>query len=229
MSKIYIETSIVSYLTARPSNNLIAAAWQKETIDWWETQKDRFDLFISEVVIEEASRGDETASARRLAALEDIKVLQLNEKSVALSKALIAEGGMAKKALEDALHVAISAVEEVDFLLTWNCKHINNAEMKPNIRKIIEAHGYRCPEIATPIKLRGVDKMTDEILKELWEIKESIAKEHGNSIDGLAEYYLRKQSIRNDRLHRKEREEKADGDREKPHGSPSHTIARTGP
>lgn len=75
MAKIYIETSIVSYLTARPSSNLIASAWQKETSDWWDTQKNRFDLCISEVVIEEAARGDESAAARRLAALEGIDVL----------------------------------------------------------------------------------------------------------------------------------------------------------
>ncbi len=158
MPKIYIETSIVSYLTARPSNNLIAAAWQKETIDWWETQKDRFDLYISEVVIEEASRGDESAASRRLLALEDIEVLQLNEASIALSKALIDEGGIPKKALDDAFHVAIAAVEVIDFLLTWNCRHIDNAEMKPIIRKIIETHGYQCPEIATPTELMGVQE-----------------------------------------------------------------------
>ncbi len=63
MSKVYIETSIVSYLTARPSNNLIAAAWHKETVDWWETQRDRFDLYISEVVVEEAGRGDDPGIA----------------------------------------------------------------------------------------------------------------------------------------------------------------------
>ena len=89
MAKVYIETSIVSYLTARPSNNLIAAAWQRETIDWWETQKGRFDLYISEVVIEEASRGDASAASRRLAALEGIEVLLLNKAAVELSKILI--------------------------------------------------------------------------------------------------------------------------------------------
>jgi len=158
MAKIYIETSIISYLTARPSNNLIAAAWQKETIDWWDTQKGRFDLYISEVVIEEASRGDKSAASRRLAALEGIEVLQLNNASIELSKTLIEEGGIPKKALDDALHVAIAAVQDIDFLLTWNCRHIDNAEMKPKIRKIIKAHGYKCPEIATPIELMGVQK-----------------------------------------------------------------------
>ncbi len=156
MAKIYIETSVVSYLTARPSNSLIVAAWQKETIDWWETQKDRFDLYISEVVVEEASRGDPSAVSRRLAALEGIEILRLNKSVVDLSKALIQEGGIPKKALDDALHVAITTVHRIDFLLTWNCRHIDNAEMKPKIRKIIEEQGYLCPEIATPIELMGV-------------------------------------------------------------------------
>jgi predicted nucleic acid-binding protein len=156
MAKVYIETSIISYLTARPSNNLIAAAWQKETVDWWETQRARFDLYISEVVIEEAGRGDESAASRRLEALEDIEVLQLDNISVELSKALINEGAVPKKALDDALHVAIAAVNGMDFLLTWNCRHIDNAEMKPKIRKTIKNHGHKCPEIATPIELMGV-------------------------------------------------------------------------
>lgn len=158
MAKIYIETSVVSYLTARPSSNLIASAWQKETSDWWETRKDRFDLYISEVVIEEASRGDESAASRRLAALEDIDVLPLNSSSIELAKILIEEGGIPRKALDDALHVAVAAVHGVDFLLTWNCRHLDNAEMKPKIRKIIENRGYRCPEIATPTELMGVQE-----------------------------------------------------------------------
>lgn len=156
MAKVYIETSIVSYLTARPSNNLIAAAWQRETVDWWETQKDRFDLYISEVVIEEAGRGDESAASRRLEALEDIDVLQLDKKSLALSKTLIEQSAVPRKALDDALHLALAAVNGMDFLLTWNCRHIDNAEMKPRIRKVIESQAYQCPEIATPIELMGV-------------------------------------------------------------------------
>lgn len=156
MAKIYIETSIVSYLTARPSNNLIAAAWQRETVDWWETQRGRFDLYISEVVVEEAGRGDESAALRRLRALEDLEVLQLDTKSVALSKALIEQGAVPRKALDDALHLAVAAVNGMEFLLTWNCRHIDNAELKPKIRSVIESQGYQCPEIATPIELMGV-------------------------------------------------------------------------
>lgn len=156
MKKVYIETSIVSYLTARPSGNLIAAAWQKTTMSWWETQRNRFKLYISEVVIKESGREDKSAAARRLKALEDIDILQLDETSVKLSKILIAEGGIPEKALNDSLHIAISAVQGMDFLLTWNCKHIDNAEIKPKLRNIIRGYGYQCPEIATPVELIGV-------------------------------------------------------------------------
>ena len=97
MQKIYIETSIISYLTARPSSNLIAAAWQKETLDWWETQRNRFDLYISNIVKEEAGRGDSGAASRRLEALASIPILPIYEDVVKLSKALIQEGGLPQK------------------------------------------------------------------------------------------------------------------------------------
>ena len=158
MQKIYIETSIISYLTARPSSNLIAAAWQKETLDWWETQRNRFDLYISNIVIEEAGRGDSGAASRRLEALASIPILPLNEDVVKLSKALIQEGGLPSKALDDALHIALSAVHGMDYLLTWNCRHIDNAEKKPLIRKVCLTYGFICPEIATPIELMGVNE-----------------------------------------------------------------------
>jgi len=158
MEKIYIETSIVSYLTARPSNNLIAAAWQKETLDWWTTRKHHFSLYISDVVLEEASMGDPTAASRRLEALAQIPVLSLNDEVVNLAKVLIQEGGLPEKALDDALHIALSAVHTMDYLLTWNCKHIDNAQKKPLIRKICHTYGFICPEIATPIELMGEDE-----------------------------------------------------------------------
>jgi len=158
MQKIYIETSIISYLTARPSSNLIAAAWQKETLDWWETQRNRFDLYISNIVMEEAGRGDFAAASRRLDVLASIPILPLNEAVVVLSKALIQEGGLPTKALDDALHIALSAVHGMDYLLTWNCRHIDNAEKKPMIRRICQNYGFVCPEIATPIELMGVNE-----------------------------------------------------------------------
>lgn len=152
---VYIETSIVSYLTARPTNDLLAAAWQKMTCDWWDSQRDRFLLYTSSVVTEEAGRGNPDAASRRLTALDDIPLLALTEEAVVLSKALIQEGALPSKALDDSLHIALTVVHRVDYLLTWNCRHIANAEMKPVVRKVCTAHGYSCPEICTPQELMG--------------------------------------------------------------------------
>jgi hypothetical protein len=153
---IYIETSIISYLTARPSSDLLAAAWQKVTIDWWDTQRSRFDLFASELVIEEAGRGDDTAVARRLEALAAVPLLAITDEVIALSQALIEARALPKKAIGDSLHIALSAVHGIDYLLTWNYRHIDNAEMKPIIRRACLAKGYGCPEICTPQELMGV-------------------------------------------------------------------------
>ncbi len=153
---VYVETSIVSYLTARPSSNLIAAAWQKATVDWWDRRRGKFSLYVSDIVLMEAGRGDSTAAERRLAALADIPVLEINDAAVGLSKALMAQGAVPENALDDALHIAVSAVHGVDYLLTWNCRHIDNAETKPVIRSVCAAQQHTCPEICTPQELMGV-------------------------------------------------------------------------
>lgn len=155
---VYIETSIVSYLTARPSNNLMAAAWQRATLDWWDTQRSRFDLYISNVVLEEAGKGDVHAAARRLDALAGIPRLAMTDGVVLLSKALIRAGAVPGKAVDDALHIAVSAAHGIDYLLTWNCRHIDNAEAKPVIRSVCAANGQTCPEICTPQELMEVSE-----------------------------------------------------------------------
>lgn len=156
LPKVYIETSIVSYLTARHSSNLTASAWQKETNDWWDTQRTRFSLCISDVVIEESSRGDPIAAKKRLNVLANIETLPINQNVTNLAQALINEGCIPQKSLDDALHIAVAAVHGIDYLLTWNCRHIDNAEIKPKVRKICRNYGFECPEIATPIELMGV-------------------------------------------------------------------------
>lgn len=153
---VYIETSIISYLTARPSSELLAAAWQKVTIDWWDTQRDRFDLFASEIVIEEAGKGDDIAVARRLKALNKIPLLSITDEVLLFSETIIRTGAIPKKAIGDSLHVALSAVHGVDYLLTWNYRHIDNAETKPLIRRICQENKYVYPEICTPQELMGV-------------------------------------------------------------------------
>lgn len=154
-ARVYIETLVVSYLTARPSSDLLAAAWQKATSDWWSLQRGRFDLCTSEVTLEEAGRGDREAAVLRVEALANIPRLAVTQAVVTLSKALVEGGALPAKALGDSLHIAVSAVHGVDYLLTWNCRHIDNAEVKPVIRRICTAHGYASPEICTPHELMG--------------------------------------------------------------------------
>ena len=155
---VYIETSIVSYLTARPSRDLLVAACQKITVDWWDYQRVRFELFISDIVLEEAGKGDTIAATRRLEALAQIPLLAITDEVVAFSETLIMAGALPKNALGDSLHVALSAVHGTDYLLTWNYRHIDNAEKKPIIRRICIENGYEYPEICTPQELMGVSE-----------------------------------------------------------------------
>ena len=152
---VYVETSVVSYLTARPSNDLLVAAWQKITVDWWDIQRNRFDLYTSGITIDEAGRGNSEAASRRLETLSDISILPVTEAVADLSKAFLEEKAFPTKALNDSLHVAVSAVHGIDYLLTWNFRHIDNAEIKPVIRRICAMYEYTSPEICTPQELMG--------------------------------------------------------------------------
>ena len=155
MPSVYIETSIVSYLTARPSQNLLVAAWQGITVEWWDYHRLDFQLCTSGLVLEEAGRGDPEAAARRLACLEGMPLLAATDEVIALAGTLLAPGPLPFAATEDAFHIALSAVHAVDYLLTWNCKHIANAQTKPHVREQCARNGYRCPEICTPQELIG--------------------------------------------------------------------------
>jgi predicted nucleic acid-binding protein len=151
--KVYIETSIPSYLTARPSRDVRAAAWQQITGQWWDEARSRYDLFTSELTLTEASAGNAEAAKRRLRAIEDVPELRIDREVQEFAERLIAEGGIPPQAEADALHVAVAAVHNIDYLLTWNCRHIDNATKKPIIRSICEKAGYSYPEICTPLEL----------------------------------------------------------------------------
>ena len=152
---VYIETSIVSYLTARPSHDVVSVATQRLTCDWWDTKRDLFDLFVSPLVLAEAEQGDVEAAARRLKALEFISSLEITVEADALASELLTQAALPSKAQDDALHIALAAVHGITYLLTWNCRHINNAEKKPIIRDICFKAGYQCPEICSPCELCG--------------------------------------------------------------------------
>ncbi|MGD9200488.1 MAG: type II toxin-antitoxin system VapC family toxin [Chitinispirillia bacterium] len=155
MNKVYIETSFFSFLTARKTKNLLTAAWQSITTEWWDTRRNNYDLYISELVFEEAKRGDEDAAQRRIIEMAGIPYLKITDKAIVLAKKLTQSGILPGKASDDALHLAISTVHNIDFLMTWNCRHLDNAEIKPKARHLLHKFGYVMPEICTPQELLG--------------------------------------------------------------------------
>lgn len=152
-SKDYIETSIPSYLAARRSQDVRVLANQETTTEWWENRRTHFDLFISEFVLAEAALGDPAAAQKRLDILRDIIVLDSTDDVRALGSALIAQGPIPPQAAIDALHIAIAAVNGMEYLMTWNCTHIANAVMRPRIEGVCRGKGYEPPVICTPLEL----------------------------------------------------------------------------
>jgi hypothetical protein len=153
---VYIETTIVSYLTARPSRDLIRAAQQEITREWWRYQSEQVELFTSQLVIVEASAGDPQAAAERIEMLRPLLVLAMTEPAVRLGIALIAAAALPAVAVRDAQHVAIAATNGIEFMLTWNCRHLANAFLRDRIEDVCEKSGFRAPKICTPEELPGV-------------------------------------------------------------------------
>ena len=153
--RVYIETTIVSYLAARLSRDIIQATHQKISWDWWNARRMDFNLYASQVVVQEVSAGDPDAARRRLEFMEGVPLLEVNDAVVALAGALIKEGALPAKAGDDALHLALSSVHGMDYLLTWNCRHLANAEMSGTRNSIICGHRFVPPVICTPEELLG--------------------------------------------------------------------------
>jgi predicted nucleic acid-binding protein len=151
-AKVYIETSIVSYLVAARSQDLIQAAHQEATRQWW-NRRTRFELFVSRFVTAEARRGDAGAAARRLEALRGVSMLSVGRDVPALATALVRAGALPQKARVDAVHVAIAATNGIDYLLTWNMRHLANAAIRGKIEEGCRRAGLKPPIICTPEEL----------------------------------------------------------------------------
>lgn len=152
---VYIETSLVSYLTARPSNNLILMANLEITRRWWEDLCGQFTLYISQVVLDEAAQGDPEMALKRLEVLQNLSVLELTEAVQNLGLQFLKRGSLPSKASDDAIHIAAATIHRLDYLLTWNCKHIANAQIQRKLAEICLDFGYRLPTICTPYELMG--------------------------------------------------------------------------
>lgn len=154
-ARVYVETTVVSYLTAWPSRDVVLAGHQQVTREWWDTRRASYELCISQLVLTEASAGDAQAAQDRLAVLQPMTVLETTDAAAELAKELIRTGALPAKAAGDALHIAVAAVHAVPYLLTWNCRHLANATMRPMIESACTANGFKAPIICTPEELIG--------------------------------------------------------------------------
>ena len=153
--RVYLETTIVSYLTARPSRNLILAAHQEVTRQWWEGPREQFGLYVSQFVVDEASDGDPTAAGERLKLLNGLPLLPLTDEVRDVATGLLDAGVLPRKAQADGVHIAVATVHEMDVLLTWNCRHLANAVILGNVGRHLRDSGYEAPIICTPDELMG--------------------------------------------------------------------------
>lgn len=150
---VYLETSFISYLASRPSRDLIVAANQQISQEWWQTCRPRFDVFVSQLVLQETSSGDPALAQQRLNILPGIPLLELKPEALILAEALVDRGPIPRKAVEDALHLAVATVNGMDYLLTWNYKHLANATMRFQIEQACRQNGYQPPVICAPVEL----------------------------------------------------------------------------
>ena len=151
--RVYIETTFVSYLTAWPRRDVVIAGHQQVTREWWDTRRASYELCVSQLVLDEASVGDAQAAQERLKVLQPMLVLETTSDAVELAKELLKAGALPPKAANDALHIAIAATKSVPYLLTWNCRHLANAVMRPVIESVCAAKGFTAPIICTPEEL----------------------------------------------------------------------------
>jgi len=152
---VYIETSIFGYLTARSTKNLILAANMEITNDWWEFRRSAFVLYASEAVLEEVAQGDAAIAVQRLELLRDFPLLELNQAVQSLAVQFLSRSNLPPKAKVDAIHIAAATVHGMDYLLTWNCKHIANAQIQGKLAEISLDFGYELPILCTPNELMG--------------------------------------------------------------------------
>ena len=156
--RIYVETSVLSYLTARPSRDVVIAGRQEVTREIWPRLLTEYDTYVSALVCEEAGRGDPEQARARLAAAAPFAMLDIDQECQALAERIVEEKGIPEEYPEDALHVAVAAVNGISAIITWNFGHLNNPFTRMMVRQSVENEGYRCPEICTPEELLEVEE-----------------------------------------------------------------------
>ena len=153
MESVYLETTFISYLVSPPSRDLVVAAHQQLTRDWWEQRRDHFRCVVSQVVRQEISAGDQAEARKRLEIADSLDVLAASPDAETLTDAIMNARILPARAVQDAAHVAVATVHSVQYLLTWNCKHLANAQISKQICDICSNRGFDMPQICTPEEL----------------------------------------------------------------------------
>lgn len=152
---VYIETSVIGYCTIRSNTDLIVAARQAISQAWWQDYLPEFTGYVSTIVLEEIGCGDSKAAEERLKLVADAPVLEVTDTARKLATRLIAKKHLPDNSFEDALHIATATVHGMDYLVTWNFKHINNATTRDRIVEELGLAGYVCPILCSPEELGG--------------------------------------------------------------------------
>ena len=155
METVYIETSIVSYLVADSSRDLVTAANQQMTRDWWQQRRESFACLISQEVIAEASQGDSEQVRRRLEVLAALPRVAVGVHAQELAHLFLATGCLPPRAVRDAVHLAVATAIAADYLLTWNCRHLANAQILKRLEREVRRTGCVLPRVCTPLELMG--------------------------------------------------------------------------
>jgi hypothetical protein len=155
METIYVETTVVSYLVSEPSRDLVVAGHQQITSDWWEHHRQAFTCLVSQLVLDEAAGGDAEQASKRIAVLRELASVPVTPEAIALAENFVTGCAVPPKAGRDALHVAVATVHRLDYLATWNCRHIANAQVLKRLRHLSALDGYELPIICTPEELLG--------------------------------------------------------------------------
>jgi hypothetical protein len=153
MRRVYVETTVISYLASRPSRDVVVAGRQQVTQAWWETRRPAFDVVVSQLVLDEAGAGDPQAAERRLTLVAGLPLLEITSAVESLAASLIEEVPLPPQAGADAAHIAVAASHGVDFVLTWNVAHIANAVLRRRVEAVCRRHGYVAPILCTPDEL----------------------------------------------------------------------------
>ena len=188
MPTLYIETSIVSYLRQRPSPQVIAAARQLLTRQWWDEERKTYELVTSQYVLDEAAAGDPVLAAERLESLDGIPLLPLDAQIGVIANEIMSRAILPPRALIDALHIAAVAHHKVQYLLTWNCTHIANAKILPRIRDVLTALGCPIPILCTPEEMVNDDpkiSKRDTTIEDIHRERQRMAEKFGGDITAI--------------------------------------------